>query len=559
MNNNTNKRSWNVLNWNIRGLDSEGKTDAVKAKIEESACSVYCLQETKKEAFDHSFIKKLAPKRFDKFAFSPSAGASGGILMGWNNSIFSGEVVHCLKFALTVKFTSRHDNNSWLLTTVYGPCQGPEREDFINWMNALVIPDEEKWMFIGDFNFYRDISDRNKPGGSIEDTFIFNSMISNLGILEIPLKGRKFTWSNMQDEPLLEQLDWCFTSTSWISSFPNTLMLPLSKPISDHVPCVVQIGTGIPKAKIFRFENFWVELPGFMETVQAVWNTNVRATNSATRITAKFKLLRRALKRWSKPLARLSNLIQECNKILVVLDKLEEQRTLYLQERNFRVILRDHTLNLLKFQKEYWRKRYTIRWTKFGDESTKFFHAAATERYRQNTISSLDSLDGRQVTEHFEKAALLWETYKARMGTSCNPHMLINLRDLIPRNENLGHLSDPITREEIDKAVAQMPQDKSPGPDGFNGLFFKKCWHIIKEDVYDLCNEFFSGQLDLKAINNSFITLVPKCNNPTTVNDFRPISLLNSILKLLTKIMADRLQKEIIPIVHKNQYGFYQD
>jgi hypothetical protein len=135
--------------------------------------------------------------------------------------------------------------------------------------------------------------------------------------------------------------------------------------------------------------------------------------------------------------------------------------TLYLQERNFRVILRDHTLNLLKFQKEYWRKRYTIRWTKFGDESTKFFHAAATERYRQNTISSLDSLDGRQVTEHFEKAALLWETYKARMGTSCNPHMLINLRDLIPRNENLGHLSDPITREEIESccpnATRQIP------------------------------------------------------------------------------------------------------
>jgi len=62
--------------------------------------------------------------------------------------------------------------------------------------------------------------------------------------------------------------------------------------------------------------------------------------------------------------------------------------------------------------------------------------------------------------------------------------------------------------------------------------------------------------LDLREINSSFITLVPKCNNPTTVNDFRPISLLNSILKLLTKIMADILQKEIIPIVHKNQYGF---
>jgi hypothetical protein len=52
-----------------------------------------------------------------------------------------------------------------------------------------------------------------------------------------------------------------------------------------------------------------------------------------------------------------------------------------------------HILKLLQNQKEYWRKRYTVRWTKFGDESTKKFHAAATERYRFNTITSLDTVD----------------------------------------------------------------------------------------------------------------------------------------------------------------------
>ena len=41
----------------------------------------------------------------------------------------------------------------------------------------------------------------------MNDIFIFNEIISNLGLLEIPLKGRQFTWSNMQDNPLLEQLD----------------------------------------------------------------------------------------------------------------------------------------------------------------------------------------------------------------------------------------------------------------------------------------------------------------------------------------------------------------
>ena len=104
-----------------------------------------------------------------------------------------------------------------------------------------------------------------------------------------------------------------------------------------------------------------------------------------------------------------------------------------------------------------------------------------------------------------------------------------------------------------------MPKDKSPGLDGFNGLFFKKCWHIIKEVIYNLCKEFFEGNLNLKAINNSFITLIPKCNNPSSVNDFRPISLLNSVLKLLTKIMSRWLQRVIIPLVHQNQYGFIKN
>ena len=64
-------RNWNILNWNIRGLNSDDKCNAIKAKIEESACSVYCIQETKRDNFDHSFIKKLAPKRFGKFEYSP--------------------------------------------------------------------------------------------------------------------------------------------------------------------------------------------------------------------------------------------------------------------------------------------------------------------------------------------------------------------------------------------------------------------------------------------------------------------------------------------------------
>jgi hypothetical protein len=107
----------------------------------------------------------------------------------------------------------------------------------------------------------------------------------------IPLKGRQFTWSNMQKEPLLEQLDWCFTPLNWISNYPNTLMLPLARTTSDHTPCVVHISTEIPKGNVFRFENFWVQRQGLCDLVKLVWEYELRATTTASIITTKFKLL----------------------------------------------------------------------------------------------------------------------------------------------------------------------------------------------------------------------------------------------------------------------------
>jgi len=71
----------------------------------------------------------------------------------------------------------------------------------------LHIDEEDNRMIVGDFNFFRSLSDRNRSGDNMNVVMIFNKVISNLGLLEIPQKGRKFTWSNMQDEHLLEQID----------------------------------------------------------------------------------------------------------------------------------------------------------------------------------------------------------------------------------------------------------------------------------------------------------------------------------------------------------------
>jgi hypothetical protein len=72
-------RSWNILCWKVRGLNDKDKWDPIRNKIDESEANLFCIQETKKASFDLHFIRKFAPKKFDKFDFCPSEGASGGI------------------------------------------------------------------------------------------------------------------------------------------------------------------------------------------------------------------------------------------------------------------------------------------------------------------------------------------------------------------------------------------------------------------------------------------------------------------------------------------------
>jgi hypothetical protein len=160
-----------------------------------------------------------------------------------------------------------------------------------------------------DFNFYRYAENRNNVGGNFQDTLIFNNIISHLGLIEFPLKGRS-SWSNMQGAPLLEQINWFFTFVACTGVFPFSVVLPLARITSDHLPCRVQIGTNIPKANMFRFENFWLHHPECLEQINTVWLTPVNVCNSAHAISAKFKLLRRTLKLWPRTFPIYQGLLQ---------------------------------------------------------------------------------------------------------------------------------------------------------------------------------------------------------------------------------------------------------
>jgi hypothetical protein len=116
---------------------------------------------------------------------------------------------------------------------------------------------------------------------------------------------------------------------------------------------------------------------------------------------------------------------------------MEEFRDLTLEEWNFRNCVSEQLHSLLHQQKIYWKQRGTIKWVKFGDECTKFFHANASIKLNKNSISILRDDTGRELHSHEEKANFIWLSFKQRLEISEFEGMNIDLGSLITPSDNL--------------------------------------------------------------------------------------------------------------------------
>jgi hypothetical protein len=143
--------------------------------------------------------------------------------------------------------------------------------------------------------------------------------------------------------------------------------------------------------------------------------------------------------------------------------------------------------------------------------------------------------------------------------TSSNPILDDELDSLfsplISDEQNVRLCSIP-EEAEIYDALSHLGLHKAPGPDGMTGLFYKTYWHTVKKDVIFYVQSFFRGGFLLKEINHTNLALIPKSDNPSRANQFRPISLANFNYKIISKILANRLKPLLQHIISPNQSAF---
>lgn len=114
----------------------------------------------------------------------------------------------------------------------------------------------------------------------------------------------------------------------------------------------------------------------------------------------------------------------------------------------------------------------------------------------------------------------------------------------------------PFSEEEIKEAVWNCESYKSPGPDGVSFTFIKKNWEEVKCDFKGFLDESHQNGKLVRGSNSSFTVLIPKKENPQKVSNFRPISLMGCMYKVLSKVLANRLRKVIHCVILDCQSTF---
>jgi hypothetical protein len=243
---------------------------------------------------------------------------------------------------------------------------------------------------------------------------------------------------------------------------------------------------------------------------------------------------------WSdKKVGHVESQLALAREVLHQLEIAQDGRVLSHEETVLKNMLKKHTLVLASMKRTIAKLMSRIGWIKEGDTNTIFFHSHACHRKRKNFITKLVA-DSMVCTRHEDKARTIYDFYSKLLRTIADRAHSIDLQALGMPSYDLADLDAPFS--EVWETIKKLPSDNAPGPDGFTGGFYKACWPIIKQDIMRAVSAVWSRRFrNFDKLNSAYITLIPKVVGAEQVKDFRPISLVHSFAKLITKLLANQL------------------
>lgn len=195
-----------IISWNIRGLGRHVKKRFLFKLIKKRKPEIVLVQETKLGNIERVMVQRIWGNGNFEFASSNSVGGSGGLLTIWNNEFFRAQNIIVHRSFILVEGLINNDFHCCIVN-IYAPNEVNSRHAL--WNEILIVKPNfpVPWCMGGDFNEIKAISERVGCQGVDRGMREFWDFGNDMEVVDIPMIGRKFTWTNFQDHAIHSRLD----------------------------------------------------------------------------------------------------------------------------------------------------------------------------------------------------------------------------------------------------------------------------------------------------------------------------------------------------------------
>ncbi|GKV29990.1 hypothetical protein SLEP1_g38860 [Rubroshorea leprosula] len=535
---------------------SSVKRKEVRSLIRKEEIDLACFQETKMERIDKEFCMSIWGRDNFDWVYKASVGRSGGLLCVWDNEAFVKKSVVEIPGALAIYGFWGEKKKKCCIVNVYASCNRNERLETWTELLKLIEEGENCWCIAGDFNSVRSADERRGRSEHSNYGEDLNEFIEIAGLVDLPLTRRKFTWYR-SDGSAKSRLDRFLLSDGMINFWGDCCQIGLNRTTSDHCPVMLKKVNSNWGPKPFRTLNCWDQHPEFVKMVEENWNSAGVEGWKGYVCKEKLKRLRNKLKKWnSEVFGSFEKQIAEAATKINEVDNKNEDGELTEED----IMLRKEGFSELweawKRREVAWKQKTKLDWVKQGDANSKLFHRIMNSNRRRKMIRGIykdgawieePSVVKQEVREYFNKIFQEEQWDRPKLGG-------LQFKQL--NEEDSVWLEREVPAKEVKQAVWDCGGDKSPGPDGFSFHIIKSIWNVIEKDIVAFVQEFFRNDKLVRGINSSFIVLIPKKDNPIDLKDYRPISLIGSLYKIISKVLANRIKKVLPKLISGTQSAF---
>ncbi|GJQ88887.1 RNA-directed DNA polymerase, eukaryota [Tanacetum coccineum] len=515
----------------------EAKSDGTQESANSEADSdVDVIPDT---VFEHSEEGEIRPDSFkanhkpeNEISQSddpPSVGNSGGILCIWDPNMFRKENSTISDYFVAIMGKWTPTDKNLLIISVYAPQELAEKKMLWQYLNHMIARWKRDVIVMGDFNEVRFPEERFGSNFNVHGAMAFNSFISEGGLVEVPSRGYSFTWSHKSTSKM-SKLDRFFISDGLFSICPNISVIILDRYLSDHRPILLRESNFDYVPAPFRFFHYWFEFEGFDSFVENTWkDMSISEPNFMLRLLKKLRSLKGQIRLWVKDKNNLVlNLKKDLKSQLAHIDASLDKGDVSPGILDQRSSILNHISSMEKNEALELAQKAKVKWSIEGDKNTKFFHGIINKQRNNVAIRGI-VVDGNWIEDPKMVKNEFLSHFADRFKSPCDSRFSLDMEFPNKLNaERITDLEQPFTKEEIKDVVWDCGLNKSSGPDGSLLVFSK-------------------------GGNSSFIT---KSQGAKQVKDFRPISLIGCLYKIITKISANRLAIIMGDLVNEMQSAF---